>query len=139
MRLVQSCVGELCVIRWCRTYERDENGEDSIVGLYGFRTTFRQIQGQPIIYQGQWDQSEREHFFFVLHSFLFVYSALNFDQHFQRYWEGAEKMIRFEPDDLDLALCCALVVTQHDRNGLQQVKSYASEKDTKVRFRIHQK
>ena len=77
--------------------------------------------------------------FFDFHGFLFVYSALNFDQHFQRYWEGAEKMIRFEPDDLDLALCCALVVTQHDRNGLQQVKSYASEKDTKVRFRIHQK
>ena len=47
MRLVQSCVGELCVIRWCRTYERDENGEDSIVGLYGHRTTFRQIQGEP--------------------------------------------------------------------------------------------
>lgn len=85
MNLVQSCVGELCVIRWCRTYERDENGDDSIVGLYGFRTTFRQIR------------------------------ALNFDQHFQRYWEGAEKLIRFEPDDLDLALCCALVVTQHDR------------------------
>ena len=76
---------------------------------------------------------------FILRKFLFVYLALNFDQHFQRYWEGAEKMIRFEPDDLDLALCCALVVTQHDRNGLQLVKSYASEKDTKVRFRIHQK
>ena len=86
-----------------------------------------------------WPMRTRASFFFYFHGFLFVYSALNFDQHFQRYWEGAEKMIRFEPDDLDLALCCALVVTQHDRNGLQQVKSYASEKDTKVRFRIHQK
>ena len=45
MDLVESCVGELCVIRWCRTYQR-ENGEDSIVGLYGYRTTFRQIQGK---------------------------------------------------------------------------------------------
>ena len=51
MKLVESCVGELCVIRWCRTYERDENGEDSIVGLYGFRTTFRQIQGELLANQ----------------------------------------------------------------------------------------
>ena len=55
-------------------------------------------------------------------------SALNFDQHFQRYWEGAEKMIRFEPDDLDLALCCALVVTQHDRNGLLMAIFFFIEK-----------
>ena len=47
MDLVESCVGELCVIRWCRTYQR-ENGEDSIVGLYGYRTTFRQIQGKVL-------------------------------------------------------------------------------------------
>lgn len=59
MRLVQSCVGELCVIRWCRTYERDENGEDSIVGLYGHRTTFRQIQGELSANHIK-DQSERE-------------------------------------------------------------------------------
>ena len=107
-------------------------------------TDFRMVQ-----HRDDYHQKDAPHFsltnetaniiFFYFHGFLFVYSALNFDQHFQRYWEGAEKMIRFEPDDLDLALCCALVVTQHDRNGLQQVKSYASEKDTKVRFRIHQK